>query len=661
MQSIKIKAFMIIFIFSSFILSDACLSQSVVETDEIEFVVISNYDTGSTFTPETLNKLILSTEGKKNSTRRINKDEKRLRQYCKDNGFFEADVEKKIDTIKNIVTFTIILNKWYRVENIYYTNLPHTLIKKIEKIDIVKAKYYNFYITDSSRLIPLSITQDTLSYYKKDKVVAQTHAIIDLLQNNGYMNACLRNDTGTVINIDTTNKKVNVILNFDSTHVKYKFATPEFFIPNNIDNGLYSLVEGVVTFKEGELFSKDKMQASKYNIDNIPIVQTNSFDSLITIYNSPDYRVVRPINSITLNKRDELSVFIKGLHTDRNGNYFGAGFNYLSRYLFFGRGLTYSAELDALHDSHNLYMFTLSSTVQAPYFYDINKSISDKITAGIYKEEEFKYRSISNSLRITTKHPECWINSTSFGFTDEFVWLDKPTNEIARGIVTPRNNNLYYNSFFDFTLNHDTTGNIDRSLNYSYSFTAGYAGALPFLLNKLGKLDLTYSRYLKLNVTLKDFVKLGETSVLASCVKAGTIIEFKGDTNVISPYPIYKFISGGSSSLRGWYFGQNGNVPYTLNGGDFLLEANVEFRGKFSPSSKKSLGYAFFTDFGNIWETIDKLNLSLAMDIGCGLRYNLLSIPLRFDIGIQIIDPNNQKRAGFFNNVSLHFAINEAF
>lgn len=96
-----------------------------------------------------------------------------------------------------------------------------------------------------------------------------------------------------------------------------------------------------------------------------------------------------------------------------------------------------------------------------------------------------------------------------------------------------------------------------------------------------------------------------------------------------------RFYAGGLDSLRGFkarYLGPKDLDGYPI-GGEAMAIFNLELRFALY---KKLIGLLFY-DCGNVWSTIDKIDLSeLESGIGCGIRYQTPIGPLGLDYGIRI-------------------------
>jgi outer membrane protein assembly factor BamA len=189
-------------------------------------------------------------------------------------------------------------------------------------------------------------------------------------------------------------------------------------------------------------------------------------------------------------------------------------------------------------------------------------------------------------------------------------------------------------------------------------------------------LNISYSQYVKLFTDNRFYLNLSRrpgNTVIATNFKIGDIIEYGSGERQIPVQPLYKFYSGGSSSVRGWNAQQNGILANTERGGNFLVEGSIELRKKLFPRSQsftKNIGAALFFDYGNVWEDHKEFEFNeIALAIGFGVRYDLFIGPVRIDLGFKLYDPRDTENKWLFGNFgrifkdkfAVHFGIGQAF
>ena len=143
------------------------------------------------------------------------------------------------------------------------------------------------------------------------------------------------------------------------------------------------------------------------------------------------------------------------------------------------------------------------------------------------------------------------------------------------------------------------------------------------------------------------------------------------------------FYCGGANSMRGWVPRTLGpgnkpelkDVTYPSQVGDVRLEANLEYRFPLW----WILNGALFFDVGNVWYLRDTEDSNpeevfhfnsfykqLGFNTGLGIRLDLSYVILRFDLGMQLHNPNrpeNQRwiRTFNWNNTALNFSVGYPF
>lgn len=182
-------------------------------------------------------------------------------------------------------------------------------------------------------------------------------------------------------------------------------------------------------------------------------------------------------------------------------------------------------------------------------------------------------------------------------------------------------------------------------------------------------------RFQKLNLDVRRFTPLSNTTTLAKRVNSGIIFysqagELPGNI---------RYFTGGTNSVRGWNrqtlgpslpaFDENGNfLNYVPIGGRSAFSFNVELRqqlGNLIPN----LGLAAFLDGGQIWENIENMDeRPLQFGAGGGIRYQSPIGPIRVDVAYKL-NPTDEDLNIFdgqnfgsgWNRIGIHFSIGQAF
>ena len=108
----------------------------------------------------------------------------KLQKFYFDNGFFDAKIDTNVryDLAEEEVFIDVIVreNSHYKIDSLIYTGLdkiPPDIQKLLNKIKVIRSG----------------------KFYDRSLISQQTNEIIDLLQNNGFMNARLKQDSGTIV------------------------------------------------------------------------------------------------------------------------------------------------------------------------------------------------------------------------------------------------------------------------------------------------------------------------------------------------------------------------------------------------------------------------------------------------------------------------------
>lgn len=615
-------------LFSAFF-SKNVISQSM-GIDEVQFISKEK----KSFTDKILNDAVAISKENIYKPAIAAEDIQRLTKFYFDNGFFNA----KIDTLvlynepeqTVIIKFLIAENKRYKVDSLIYIGLekiPEALKYSIDSVKIIKEK----------------------ENYNKAFIIEQKNKIVDMLQNNGYMSARIKADSGTtVIKYDSG---VAVIVKFEGADTINKFGKTKISIDSNVYNVDEKIFTKVITYKEGDIYSKHEELASEKNMSEYGIVQSARLEPV----NVNSSGIIDFNSNIKLNKRNEITPYVEAANLD-NTFYVGGGAKYVNKY-FLGGGKVFTLELHSFLHSAQVNRFVITAGITQPFIFNTHSSLTDKISIGLYNLQGFKNYYAGNLTRLDyfiSDHT--FYTNASLDFTAEMVWFKFDVD--SSGTLTQ------FNTFINATIIHNNTNSeTSPSQGLFHLFSAGEGGSIPSILIKLFNNNVTYSRFVKLYTTNRfylDLNKIAETMVFATSFKIGDIIEYGHGEKQLPVQALYRFFSGGTGSLRGWSAKSNGVLVNTLNGGEFLVEGSLELRKKLFPSSSsftQNIGLAVFLDYGNVWETHKDFRFNqIALAIGFGPRYNLFLGPIRVDLGFKLYDPMDSKgEKWLFNNMSRIF------
>jgi outer membrane protein assembly factor BamA len=623
------------FFILSLLFSTEIFSQSL----EINVVKFIHKDKKSTFADNILNDAVGITKEKLYKPSVLGEDVLKLSKFYFDNGFFDVKVDTSViynylDTVENDVNvdinFLITENKRYRIDSLEYKGLGDIsgdLKKLVDSIKTIKKK----------------------DFYNKVFIIQQTNEIVDLLQNNGYMNAGIKKDSGTtVIKYDSA---VTVIINFESADALDKFGKTIIRIDKNVYNVDENIFTKVLTYKEGDIYSKREKIATEKNMTEYGIVQSARLEPVSeSKTDDVDFQA-----NILLNKKNEITPYVEAANLD-NTFYVGGGAKYVNKY-FLNGGKVLTVELQSFLHSSQVNRFVFATGITQPFLFNNNSSLTDKVTVGLYNLQGFKNYYIGNLTRLDYFISEhTFYNNASLDFTTEMVWFKFDVD--SSGTLTQ------FNTFLNATIIHDNTNSKTApSQGFFHLFSAGEGGIIPSLVIKLFNKNVTYSKFYKLYTSNRFYLDLGkimETMIFATSFKIGDIVEYGHGDKQLPVQPLYRFFSGGTGSLRGWSAKSNGVLVNRLNGGEFLLEGSLEMRKKLFPASAtftKNIGLAVFLDYGNVWETHKDFRFNqIALAVGFGPRYDLFLGPIRVDLGFKLYDPTDLRgEKWLFSNMSRIF------
>jgi len=233
------------------------------------------------------------------------------------------------------------------------------------------------------------------------------------------------------------------------------------------------------------------------------------------------------------------------------------------------------------------------------------------------------------------------------------------------------------NSVIGVTLVHNSTNDIFNPSRGAYhSITLENAGILPRFISLISS-NIDFFQYFKFYIPNRFYKDVSgrATDIVALNLEIGDIIEYGSGENIKPVDKLYKFFSGGGSSLRGWRAQKNGILDIKEDGGKFLVEGSMEYRwNTFSDASNftKNIWIVGFWDFGNVWESDGYFRFSqIAMAVGLGLRYNTFVGPIRVDFGFRLFDPSANEDSRWLwdkpgeiftpNKYAIHFGLGNAF
>ncbi len=597
------------------------------------------------------------------SSNNLSEDKERIKKFYFDNGFFDAliDTATQYDTEDKTVNVRIIIyeKQRYTLDKIYFkglSNINHSIIDEINSNSALREG----------------------DNYTKTNVNNEVIRILDILQTNGYFKAKL--DTTLVAKysaeiVKNPQYKNKVVVSFTFAGVESVYYFGETKI--NFLGKKYEIEDNIIrrelTYSDGELYDKDKLIKSEKNLTKLSILQSAriQIDTVI----EKDKKINFVVNINFGNKYDVIpSIQAKDIDTKF---FIGGGIEYVDKN-FFGGGRVLTIKGEGLINSKDVNRLSAEVILFQPYFIksSITATFSSKIE--LFNISEFdQIIALKNLFRFTYDIAAHTFYQAAYAdLTIDINSLRNKKDKVVDGKLIAKSTENSVNSILGITVMHNSTNNLFSPYKGLYhSITIEGAGLLPKLYSFISPNTL-YSQYVKFYIPNKVFTNIWGTphSVLALNFEIGDIIEYGSDDLIIPVSKVYKFFSGGGTSVRGWSAQKNGILDDKEDGGKFLLEGNIEYRWNTFAGYRnflKDVGTVYFFDYGNVWESDKKFKLSqLALAVGFGFRYFTFIGPVRIDFGFKLYDPEApdgerwlfQKPSNIFKNkYAIQFGLGQAF
>ncbi|RRA92300.1 translocation and assembly module lipoprotein TamL [Paenimyroides viscosum] len=441
------------------------------------------------------------------------------------------------------------------------------------------------------------------------------------------------------------------------------------FRPQIYDRALY--------FKSGDLYNRSNHNLTLSRLINLGTFKFVKNQFVLTDSLSNKFDVF-----YYLTPNDFKSLRLETLGKSNSASYVGGEVNFNWRHRNFLRGAElfaatlYTAidfQLGGNKDANNIYRvgsrFSLTwPRIIAPFKFESSSAFVPRTRVELGYE-------FQNRTQLYTLHNF----NASFGY----IWKENALREhdlklIEITYVTPENETA---KFEEQKADNPSLARItERQLIfgpvYSYTYTTTmlpkkhtfyYKGLLDLSANLTGLisganadqeepktiLGVPYSQYVKMEHDFRYYLKLDETSQIATRFIGG--VAYPYGNSIHMPFS-KQFFVGGSNSIRafrartlgpGSYDPRNDKSSFFHDqAGDIKLEANVEYRKKLV----SFLNIAAFVDAGNVWlfndeegregGKISKDFLSeIAVGAGIGLRFDFNILILRTDLAIPLRVP----------------------
>lgn len=267
------------------------------------------------------------------------------------------------------------------------------------------------------------------------------------------------------------------------------------------------------------------------------------------------------------------------------------------------------------------------------------------------------------------------------GSRHAFAWNPVVINLTSKPILDPdferlleNSNRALYESLsasflipsMDFSYTYSDPNKTSKRGTWYLKTTFEVAGNLFYALDKIVKPNeqmkfwgVDYSQYFSTDIDLRYSYRLSSRQSIVSRLMVGVIVPYGNSLGTDVPF-VKRFTMGGPNSMRAWNlrFLGPGNRP-SVDGaefqlGDFRTEFNTEYRFKLN----SWIGAAIFFDIGNVWllnaPDVDQaiplrtprsglltehFYEEIAIGSGIGLRVDVSFFVIRFDLAIQLREP----------------------
>ncbi len=393
----------------------------------------------------------------------------------------------------------------------------------------------------------------------------------------------------------------------------------------------YDRVMKLISYKEGEIWSKEKIQQTLATLRSLDIFERVS---LYPTFKDSSFQERDMILMIKEDDPFEVKLRLGFAQVSRNF-YFKKGSTYKAGGSFIWKNPTARADRFAVDVDYNRYEKKINASYKIPFLGDLPINTVFKAYANKYIQPVYigsnkpLYQVLQQGflMGVSKKQGHC-----DFGLTSGFEWME--TNDISLELARAIN---------------FKTDLVNKKIPYFFIEPMVYADFLNETLNPTqgffgiatikGMFPFKESSFLvKFLAEQGTFIPL-DPIVLGIRFRAGHI--FRREFSAVMPPE--RFYLGGPYSLRGYlqdycpplgeYIDSEGQANYVPQGGKTMLNANFELR---IPINKQVVWGALFQDFGILIEDVVAQGIGSSKPLaatGFGVRYMTPVGPLRFDIG----------------------------
>ena len=562
------------------------------------------------------------------SENELRRDQIRIRRYYERRGFIKVQVEYEVST----------LNRDWRKSVVFRITEGSPLMIRNTRI-VIDA--------DSSAAQEIRSTRDfERAEQRHDFQEGRRYQSLRTADTEGLFLLMLENQgfAWPEVEIDT---KIDSVANLADVTILARPNQKTYFSEIRIEQDL-SVPDRVLLretdIREGELYSRDKMQDGQRQIFNHHLFRFATInlpeqprDSTLEVLFRVREHPLRSVQATIGFGREE---YLRGQLEWRHRNITGRG----HRFGVNGRGSFIEQRL--------------TTGFLFPYVFN-PKSSNVTTVFGVHKLEpsfELFQAGFNNSLIYELRR------SVTASATYEF----SINEELSRDpdISLP-----------DSVLNYNVSS-LTISGYYSEGLTRNPQGWViqPFLESSGLFGEGTFS-FQKLSLDVRRYTRLSRSTTLATRISTGKIF-YSGEKTLPSNI---LFFTGGTNSVRGWNRQRLGPArpalrddgsfrEYVPTGGRAQMIFNIEMRQQLSGFLPR-VGIAAFLDGGQIWQDAASLDeRPIQFGAGGGVRYQSPIGPIRVDIGYKLNptdeDLNIYEGTDFgsrWSRIGIHFSIGQAF
>jgi outer membrane protein insertion porin family len=596
-----------------------------------------------------------------------------LKKYYSDNGFFHSQIDTSIvissDRDKVLLTFSILEGRRSLIDTILYVGL-----------DSLAADVQEDFLSNKQITVNMPCVQS--------KIEAEYNRIIGICANNGYVNVKLvsleakryaSTDNFTVMFNFNLGKRYtfgNIAVEQDTTSQQYIDST---IVLEHLD------------FSSGEFYGEAKKIESERNLNRLGVFEATKIENAIPTGSTLGSQI--PVRVLVRTRPfQELSPEV-GINDENNAFNVLLGVGYNHRNLFGGaRNFSFNPRLNiqslqfgrilkasALKDSSLIYKAELTAQLVQPYFINNKTSISVALSAMLDKQKSYYIPSVSfrlGTLSQTATYTKLFID-WNLQLSDPKTLAVQQDSTLAK-LFQDLGFEKQFNSFITLTLQGDRRNDVFYPSGGSFqSVSLEEGGIIPRVFGSPFGANLPYAQYVKIMLNGQWYWDPDNKRdiIWALRLRYGAALLY-GDSPLKDIPFTQRFFSGGSGSVRGWQARELGFVQEKTQGGDALVEGNLEARwnplkgaGSVGFIDLTKFSFVFFCDAGNIWSTPQKTRFTeIAVAFGFGLRYNTIAGPIRIDFGMKMYDPSNGRWVSekkffpeTFSEGVIHFGVAHTF